>query len=155
MLKRTVSVRRFFCVPTTYFWLRIKKNNFSLLTLLWGPDVQKDTFSRLSDLQFSSFFVCLTFGMLGEFSLHIFHLCQAPVVQLFASLIRNPWVVGLISARPHTFVEIDYETFSTVILLRQIQKMLLSVISQYICTEYLLVSNLVYICPGKHLTVST
>ena len=68
-------------------------------------------------------------------------------MQLLASLIRDPGVVGLISARPHTFVEIDYEIFSTVILLLpQIQEVLLSVISQYICTEYLMVNNLLYIC---------
>ena len=71
-------------------------------------------------------------------------------MQLLASLISDPGVVVLILARPHTFVEIDYEIYSTVILLLpQIQEVLLSVISQCICTEYLLVNNLVYICPGK------
>ena len=36
VLKRTVSLRRFFSVPSTYFWLRNKKNNFRLPTLNWG-----------------------------------------------------------------------------------------------------------------------
>ena len=38
MLKRIVSSRRFFWAPTTYVWLRNKKNNFQLHTLIWGPD---------------------------------------------------------------------------------------------------------------------
>ena len=38
MLKRTVSLRRFFWVPTTYVWLRNKTNNFSVRTLIWRSD---------------------------------------------------------------------------------------------------------------------
>ena len=34
-----------------------------------------------------------------------------------ASLTADPWVVSLIQARSHTFVEIDHEIISTVILL--------------------------------------
>ena len=34
-----------------------------------------------------------------------------------ASLTENPWVVSLVPARSHTFVEIDDEIISTVILL--------------------------------------
>ena len=34
VLKRTVSSRRFFRVPTTYVWLRNKKKNFQLRTLI-------------------------------------------------------------------------------------------------------------------------
>ena len=51
-----------------------------------------------------------------------------PVAQSIESLIADPGVVGSIPARPHTFMEIDRETFSTVILLLPlIQKGLLSV----------------------------
>ena len=39
------------------------------------------------------------------------------VAQSVASLITDSGVVGAIPARPHTFVEIDHEIFSTVILL--------------------------------------
>ena len=37
VLKRIVSLRLFFCVPTTNVLVRNKKNNFQLLTLIWGP----------------------------------------------------------------------------------------------------------------------
>ena len=40
-----------------------------------------------------------------------------PVVQLVASLIADPEAASSIRARPHTFVTIDHEIFSTVILL--------------------------------------
>ena len=54
-----------------------------------------------------------------------------------ASLIADPGVVCLIPARPHTFVEIDHEIFSTVILLlAPIQEGLLSVTSESMHTEY-------------------
>ena len=36
MLKRTVSLRQFFWVPTI-FWLRNKKNIFQFRTLIWSP----------------------------------------------------------------------------------------------------------------------
>ena len=39
-----------------------------------------------------------------------------PIVQSVASLIADPLVVSSISALSHTFVEIDCETFSLVIL---------------------------------------
>ena len=39
MLKRTVSLRRLFWVPTTYFLLRNKKNNFQICTLIWRPEL--------------------------------------------------------------------------------------------------------------------
>ena len=32
------SLRRFFWVPTHMFWVRNKKNNFLLRTLIWGPE---------------------------------------------------------------------------------------------------------------------
>ena len=35
--KRTVSSRRSFEYPQHMFWLRNKKNNFQLRTLIWGP----------------------------------------------------------------------------------------------------------------------
>ena len=37
------------------------------------------------------------------------------------SLTANPFVVSLISARSHTFVEIDHEIISTVILLPSVE----------------------------------
>ena len=40
-----------------------------------------------------------------------------PIVQLIASLIADPGFASLILAQPHTFVYIDNEIFSTVILL--------------------------------------
>ena len=39
------------------------------------------------------------------------------MTQSVASLVADPWVVSLIPAQSHTFVEIDHEIFSTVILL--------------------------------------
>ena len=38
MLKRTVSLRWFFLVPTTYDWLRNKKKKFWLCSLIFKPD---------------------------------------------------------------------------------------------------------------------
>ena len=63
------------------------------------------------------------------------------VAQSVASLIADPGVMGLIPAWPHTFMEIDREIFSMVILLPLIQEGLLSVTSESICTEYLLVAQ--------------
>ena len=40
-----------------------------------------------------------------------------PVEQSVASLIADPGVVSLITVQPHTFLEIDHEIFSKVILL--------------------------------------
>ena len=37
VLKRTVSLRQFFWVPTTYVWVRNKKNNFPVHTLILRP----------------------------------------------------------------------------------------------------------------------
>ena len=58
------------------------------------------------------------------------------VVQLVASLIADPGVVSL--AQPHSFMEIDHEIISKVILLLPlvIQEGLLSVTSESMCTEY-------------------
>ena len=39
VLKRTVSLRRFFWVPTTYVWWRNKKNNFPVHTLIWWSEI--------------------------------------------------------------------------------------------------------------------
>ena len=53
---------------------------------------------------------------------------MGPVAQSVSSLIADLGVVSLIPARPHTFVEIDHEVVSSVILLlRLIQEGLLSV----------------------------
>ena len=37
----------------------------------------------------------------------------SPIAQLIASQIADPGVVSLIPARPHTFMEIDHEIFSS------------------------------------------
>ena len=53
------------------------------------------------------------------------------------SLIADPGIVGLIPARPHTFVKNDLEIVSLVILLLPlIQEGLSSVTSKSMCTEY-------------------
>ena len=39
VLKRTVSLRRFFMYPQHMFWLRNKKNNFQIRTLIWRPEI--------------------------------------------------------------------------------------------------------------------
>ena len=38
----------------------------------------------------------------------------SPATLSVASLIADPWVMSLIPAQPHTFVEVDHEIFSTV-----------------------------------------
>ena len=38
MLKRTVSLRQFFSVPTTYVLAEKYENNFQLSTLIWEPE---------------------------------------------------------------------------------------------------------------------
>ena len=61
-------------------------------------------------------------------------------MQSVASLIADPGVKSLIPAQPHTFMEIDHEIFSSVILLLPlIQEGLLSVTkvtSKSMSTEY-------------------
>ena len=53
------------------------------------------------------------------------------------SLSASPGVASLIPVRSHTFVEIDHEITSTVILLLPvIQEGLLSVTSKSMCTKY-------------------
>ena len=54
-------------------------------------------------------------------------------------LAADPGVASLISARSHTFVEIDHEIISTVILLPSadsFKNVFLSVESESICTKY-------------------
>ena len=53
------------------------------------------------------------------------------------SNMSDPGIVSLIPTQSHTFVEIDHETVSTVILLLpQIQEELVSVTSESMCTKY-------------------
>ena len=60
-----------------------------------------------------------------------------PVAQSVASSTADPGIVSLFLARSHTFVGIDHEIISTVILLLPlIQGGLLSVTSESICSEY-------------------
>ena len=65
-----------------------------------------------------------------------------PVAQSVASPIADPGVVSLILARLHTSVEIDHEILSTVILLPLVQKGLLSVTKESMCTKYWLTAML-------------
>ena len=60
-----------------------------------------------------------------------------PVAQLVTSLTADPGVASSIPTRSHTFMEIDHEITSTVILLLPlIQEGLLSVTSESMCTRY-------------------
>ena len=60
-----------------------------------------------------------------------------PVAQSVASLIADLGVVSLIPAWSHTFVEIDHEIFSMVILLLPlIQEGLVSVTRESMCMKY-------------------
>ena len=61
-----------------------------------------------------------------------------PVAQSGASLIADPGAVSLTQARPHTFLEIDREIFSTVILLFPLTKKG----CQSMCMEYWLTTCL-------------
>ena len=58
------------------------------------------------------------------------------VVQPVLTPIADPGVVSLIVAWSHTFVEVDHEIFSMVILLPLIQEGLVSVTRGSMCTEY-------------------
>ena len=66
-----------------------------------------------------------------------------PVAQSVASPTADPGVSSFIPARSHSFMEIDHEIISTVILLLLIQEELLSVTGQSLCTKYRSA------CPGK------
>ena len=60
-----------------------------------------------------------------------------PVGQLVTSPTADPGIVSLILAQSHTFVEIDHEIISMVILLLLlIQEGLLSVTSESMCKKY-------------------
>ena len=59
-----------------------------------------------------------------------------PVAQSIAHPKANPGVASLIPAWPHTFVEIDREISSLVILLLLIQEGALSVTRESMCTKY-------------------
>ena len=63
-----------------------------------------------------------------------------PVVQSVASQTAEPGVMSSIPLRPHTFVEIDHEIISMVILHLLIQEGLLSVTSKGMCVEYWLIA---------------
>ena len=61
----------------------------------------------------------------------------------------DPGITSSIQARSHTFVEIDHEIMSKVILLLPLsQEKLLSVTSESMCTKYWLTPPS-HICPGK------
>ena len=68
---------------------------------------------------------------------HFCYFLLCSVAQSVASLAADPGVVSLSHARSHTFVEIDHEIISTVILLLPlIQERLLSVTSECVCMKY-------------------
>ena len=59
------------------------------------------------------------------------------VGQSVASLTADPGVASSLLARSHTFVEIDHEIISTIILLLLlVQEGLLSVTGESMCTKY-------------------
>ena len=69
--------------------------------------------------------------------LWVFKTQPGTVAQLVASLIADPGAVSWIPAWPHTFVEIDCEISSTIILLLPlIQEKPLSVSSKSVFTKY-------------------
>ena len=79
------------------------------------------------------------------------------VAQSVASLNADPGVASSFLAQSHTFMEIDHETITSVILLLPlIQERLLSVTSESMCTKYLLTAcNKVklahkIVCPSRH-----
>ena len=56
---------------------------------------------------------------------------------MVGSLIADPWVVSLIPTQSHTFMEINHETFTAVILfLLLIQEGMLSVTKESMYTKY-------------------
>ena len=59
-----------------------------------------------------------------------------PVAHLVVSPNADPGVVSLIPVRPHTFVKIDREIFSTIILLLLVEEGLFSVTSENMCMQY-------------------
>ena len=61
---------------------------------------------------------------------------QGPVAQKVVSLAADHGVASLIPARSHTFVGIDHEIISIVILLPLVQEGLLSVTSESMCKKY-------------------
>ena len=61
---------------------------------------------------------------------------RGPVSQLLVSLTADQGVTSSIPALAHTFMEIDREIISKVILLPLIQERLLSVTSESMCTKY-------------------
>ena len=73
------------------------------------------------------------------------------ITQSVMSLTADPGVVSSIPVWSHTFVKIDHEIISTVILLLPlIQEGLLSVTNESMCMKYWL-TRLIYsqACPGK------
>ena len=61
------------------------------------------------------FFVCFLFFSIKYLPGHVAH--SVTCLATDASLTANPGVASLIPARSHTFVEIDHEIISTVLLL--------------------------------------
>ena len=74
---------------------------------------------------------------LGNRCVPIYYYLPGTLGQSVASLTADPGVARSILARSHTFVEIDHEIVSTVILLLPlIQEGLVSVSRESMCTKY-------------------
>ena len=78
------------------FWLRNKKNHFQLRTLIWRPGDYKSLSHQLNHVSVSQSVTCLATD---------------------TSVTTDPGVANLIPAWSHTFVEIDHEITSMIILL--------------------------------------
>ena len=97
-------------------------------------DPQYPQVSKGIDEKFQNYY---SVHILGQLQRLIAIQIPGPVAQSIASLIADPGVTSLIPAQSHTCVEIDYEIFSTVILLLPlIQEGLLSVTSESMCMKY-------------------
>ena len=81
--------------PQHIFWMRNERNNLKLVPLIWGPVIAK-LIHRFLPGRVAQSVTCLATD---------------------ASLTAYPGVVSSIPACSHTFVEIDHEIISTVILL--------------------------------------
>ena len=75
-------------------------------------------------------------------------LLPGPLAQLVMCLTADPGIMSSILTQSHTFMAIDHEIISTVILrLRLIQEGLLSITSESMCMKYCI--PLGQACPGK------
>ena len=145
VLKRTVSLRRFFWVPTIYVLIEKLEKKISTHSYLeaWTLNCssqiifkdkavlfkvaynETDNISSRTILRHNNIFNRYLFASILRQESYICHLSHIPsriaqsvmCLATDASLTADPGVASLILARSHTFVEIDHEIISTVILL--------------------------------------